>query len=272
MSLDTAAFFALRFATALFSALAAWRSWRMGQGAAPTRRRRAWAGAALMTVIGALALVEGMAAALEGREGRIAPRDWLWLATDLLVPVFYLAVLRALAARDAMEAALAAAALTDPLTRLPNRAGFGEAARRALAAAAREGRPLAVAVVDLDHFKRINDGWGHAAGDAVLRGAATAFQGALRPGDVLGRIGGEEFALLLPGATAEEGRAVLERLRVAAAEVPHPGAPALRVSASAGLAALAAPDWAALEAALRSADAALYAAKAAGRNRVMLAP
>jgi diguanylate cyclase (GGDEF)-like protein len=126
-------------------------------------------------------------------------------------------------------------------------------------------------MLDIDHFKAINDGWGHGAGDAVLRDVATAMRGALRPGDVLARVGGEEFALLLLGVDAEGARPLLERLRAAAAMVPHPGAPERRVTLSGGLAPVEGLGLAALESGLRAADAALYAAKAAGRNRVVVA-
>jgi diguanylate cyclase (GGDEF)-like protein len=126
-------------------------------------------------------------------------------------------------------------------------------------------------MMDIDRFKRINDGWGHDAGDVVLRGAATALRGALRPGDVLARVGGEEFALVLPGVTPEEALPLVERLRAAVTSaVPRPGAPASRLTLSAGITAVAGTGLAAIEEGLRAADAALYAAKQAGRDRTVL--
>lgn len=272
MTLADAGFLALRLVTALLCAIAAWDAWRYAARQTEVgRRRRARFAAALIAALGAMTIVEGHGEAVLRAGERIPVSGWLWLFADLLLPLLFLATLRAMGQRDALEAELAAAARRDPLTGLPNRAGFTEAATAALAAAARSGAPASVAMLDVDHFKRINDGWGHAAGDAVLRDVAAALADARRPGDVLGRLGGEEFALVLPGLGPAEALAVLERLRAAAASVSHPGAPALSVSVSGGLAAARGADLPALEAALRAADAALYAAKEAGRNRIAVA-
>jgi diguanylate cyclase (GGDEF)-like protein len=148
---------------------------------------------------------------------------------------------------------------TDRLTGLANRAHFDEELAREVQRARRSGRPLAVALVDLDHFKRLNDAEGHAAGDEVLRRCARAWQEGLRAGDLLGRYGGEEFGVLLPETGLDEAREVVERLRAAT-----PG----RVTCSAGVALLGDGGAAALVA---DADRALYAAKAAGRDRVRVA-
>ena len=133
--------------------------------------------------------------------------------------------------------------------------------------AARDGAPLAVVALDVDHFKRVNDAHGHAAGDAVLAAVAARAAEALRAGDLLARIGGEEFAALLPGATLEAAAEVAERVRARIGAAPVPAGEArLAVTVSAGVAALApAEDGAAL---LARADARLYAAKRAGRDRV----
>ncbi len=158
----------------------------------------------------------------------------------------------------------------DALTQALTRRFFFEETKRALLAATRRGRPVAVVLFDLDHFKKINDTFGHAAGDAALRAAAQTIQGELRASDRLGRIGGEEFAVLLPDTDAECAAEVAERLRRALAAMVVPGHEGLSVTASFGLAA-ALPEEAATsapETMLEAADQALYRAKRAGRNRV----
>jgi diguanylate cyclase (GGDEF)-like protein len=162
-------------------------------------------------------------------------------------------------------------ALTDELTRLPNRRHFMALADEACAAACARGGPLALAALDIDHFKRINDRHGHAAGDIVLQRVAHALRVALRPGDAIGRTGGEEFLALLVGATEDDALGAAERLRAAVADIDCTGLPAgVRPSISIGVAAWTGPDDT-LDALCRRADAALYAAKEGGRNRVELA-
>jgi diguanylate cyclase (GGDEF)-like protein len=205
------------------------------------------------------------------------PRSaWLWLGFDLLLPMLGLLLMRALDERDAALARIAEQAVTDPLTGVRNRRGFTEAGVAAIARAARAGLPVAVVALDLDRFKAVNDTHGHAAGDAVLRDTAGALLSELRAGDIAGRLGGEEFAVLLPGASLREASAMAERLRAALPDrVPHPTAGA-RVTASFGVAELDAVAEAgraaqALEAAVAAADTALYAAKQGGRDRVVVA-
>ena len=159
-----------------------------------------------------------------------------------------------------------AMAMTDELTRLPNRRHILVVAEIAFDKAKREGRPAAVIVLDIDHFKRINDTWGHAAGDAVLRNVARTCRTELRPGDQIGRIGGEEFLVVLDSATAQQAREIAERLRLAVERLDLSAiAPDLRVTISLGV-------WAASEydstAAIATADSMLYRAKEGGRNRV----
>lgn len=157
-------------------------------------------------------------------------------------------------------------ARTDPLTGTLNRRGLFAAADRELERSRRYGSPLALITMDLDHFKSINDRYGHAMGDAVLRHAADALRQVIRTTDVLARHGGEEFAVLVPGATASRAVAFAEKMRQVIADganVPE-GAPA--ITASFGVAVLRADED--FEALMRRADQMLYRAKALGRNRV----
>jgi diguanylate cyclase (GGDEF)-like protein len=157
------------------------------------------------------------------------------------------------------------AADTDYLTGLYNRRAFDLEFREQCDRARRSGLPLALATFDLDHFKQVNDRYGHAEGDRVLGEFAALLRRELRGGDTLARLGGEEFAVVLFGVGREEAVAFAERIGAELAARPSGSGPVL--STSAGVAALAsgAPAPAAL---MLAADRALYAAKAAGRRRV----
>ena len=170
-----------------------------------------------------------------------------------------------LSAREALREQ----ATRDSLTRLWNRNSILEALSRELARARREGSPLGVVMVDLDHFKHINDNHGHLAGDAMLREAARRMQNSVRQYDSIGRYGGEEFLILLPHCGEAESFAQAERLRkqLGQSDVRIDDT-SLRITASFGVtAALLGEPWTA-EGLLRKADEALYAAKKSGRNRV----
>lgn len=156
------------------------------------------------------------------------------------------------------------AAQTDSLTGASNRRHILDLAEQALAIQGAGGQALTVALFDLDHFKRINDVHGHEAGDAVLQHFCQQAQRHLRPGDGWGRFGGEEFLLLLPGADAAAGMAVVERLRGRLSDTD-----ALPYTFSAGVAQAGPAE--SLKDLLRRADAALYRAKAEGRNRTVIA-
>jgi diguanylate cyclase (GGDEF)-like protein len=158
-------------------------------------------------------------------------------------------------------------AQADHLTGALTRRGFVEQAEREIARSRRYDRPSSLLMLDVDHFKLVNDTHGHGVGDQVLRKIAEIAGTALRPSDVLGRLGGEEFAILLPETRGDEALVVAERVREAVADHPMLLADggALRVTASFGIASLTSnvttvPAW------LESADAMLYAAKAGGRN------
>jgi len=163
-------------------------------------------------------------------------------------------------------------AIHDPLTHLFSRRHFFEVAATEMARARRGHRPAAVIMVDLDHFKKINDTLGHQAGDLVLVETAARFRKALRTSDVICRYGGEEFVLLLPETDAAAALGVAERLRTAIASrgIASEGAE-LQVTASFGVSALSAAMPESIDDLVRAADEALYRAKLAGRNRVELA-
>jgi len=179
--------------------------------------------------------------------------------------------LRAAGRLLAMHEQLLELALTDPLTGVFNRRAFLERAEGELARTRRTGRPLSALMCDIDHFKRINDTHGHAAGDEALKRFAACCRAHLRVSDVLGRLGGEEFAILLPETGAGEAVLVAERLREAVAGLEVESEEArfgLTVSIGA-TAFLCGADT--VDRALARADEALYRAKTGGRNRVELA-
>lgn len=157
----------------------------------------------------------------------------------------------------------------DPLTGLYNRRSIRDALTE-LIRRPPDPQGLAVVLIDLDHFKQVNDVHGHLAGDEVLRKVAAALQQAMREGDYVGRYGGEEFIVVLPQTSAEQAMQVAERCRqaMAAAEISH-GQQTLRVTGSCGVAhSLQVPEVRSL---LAQADQALYQAKRQGRNQVVLA-
>ena len=162
------------------------------------------------------------------------------------------------------------AAATDTLTGLMNRRAFLEAMDRESSRASRHMFPMSVLLLDVDHFKKVNDTRGHDAGDAVLQGVARVLHRIARKSDLVARWGGEEFVVALP-QTAETGaRIAAERIRRALAEASYklPGGDSIPVTASVGLASVGAADKFDFEELLARADKAMYAAKARGRNRV----
>lgn len=164
--------------------------------------------------------------------------------------------------RKLMEEALRILSRTDSLTGVTNRRHFFELAEHEFAVATRYRQPLSVILLDLDHFKRINDTHGHQAGDELLKGAAQLVRGHLRDADLFARYGGEEFIVLLPHTPAADALAVTERIRQdLAARLP--------VTMSSGIAGILAADDT-LDRLISRADQALYAAKDAGRNRSLV--
>lgn len=197
-------------------------------------------------------------------------RPWRWTALGLGAAL--IAALAALALLQSRESRrLRLLALTDPLTGLANRRGLRRLAEDAFASAQADGRPVSVVLLDLDHFKRVNDQHGHATGDVVLVEATRALADALRPQDRIGRTGGEEFVVILPGTRREDAEVIAERLRVAVAALDVGRVvPGLAVSTSAGVA-TSRPADDRFDDLLGRADAALYRAKSTGRDRVVTA-
>ena len=159
-------------------------------------------------------------------------------------------------------------ARTDPLTGLANRRTLDETFGREIARAERLREHLSMIMADLDHFKSINDQYGHITGDQVLASAAAVFKSQSRPYDLAARYGGEEFVLVLPGTTTDGAIAIAERIRKEIAALTVPGCPK-QITISLGVASWVAGE--APEALVARADAALYSAKGTGRNRVEVA-
>ncbi|SJZ56233.1 PleD family two-component system response regulator [Consotaella salsifontis] len=160
-------------------------------------------------------------------------------------------------------------AVRDPLTGLHNRRFMENQLEKAMERSRRDGRPLAVLIADIDHFKRINDEWGHDVGDFVLKHFATTITAALRGSDLACRYGGEEFVVLMPEADARVARLIGERLRISVAENPIDlSGQRVNLTVSAGYSVYD-PTRDTSATLLKRADAALYLAKKNGRNQVM---
>ena len=196
------------------------------------------------------------------------PRAVRGLSTDALREAGMLELIAAEQRIAELEAELAAArvaATTDPLTGTLNRRGFETVGQGELARARRKGQELALAHLDLDGFKQINDAYGHAVGDLALQHLVRCLQDGMRPGDVLCRLGGEEFVLLLSETGLDEAVRVLQRHLATLGDRPVPGTRCY-LSFSAGVVGVLADET--LDAAVQRADAATYVAKRAGRQRV----
>jgi diguanylate cyclase (GGDEF)-like protein len=164
--------------------------------------------------------------------------------------------------------------LRDPLTGLSNRRAFNQILGREIEVVARTGEPALLLMLDIDHFKRVNDTFGHPAGDVVLQAVAKTLAHCVRPMDTVARFGGEEFAIILPSCQGPYGQQVAERIReaVAALQIPIEGTRSLSVTISIGGA--FAPRWVRSTGELwvERADIELYQAKSRGRNRVCIEP
>jgi diguanylate cyclase (GGDEF)-like protein len=190
---------------------------------------------------------------------------------ETMVVAISLAFLLLSGVREQVTMLYREAALVDPLTGVSNRRGFDAEAKRMLARARRDGTSTALLLLDLDHFKALNDRFGHLAGDRALKAFTRTVAAELREGDLLSRLGGEEFAVALADCRADQALKLAERIRRSAAALTLNEAGAeMRLTVSIGVASLRAAE--SLDALLTKADAALYRAKAGGRDRVEVHP
>ncbi|WP_433790303.1 GGDEF domain-containing protein [Actinoplanes sp. CA-252034] len=225
--------------------------------AAPAEARPAGLGKGLLALLAGASLIAPAVLAAQTASGEVTD-GWsiaICSAVLFLLVVARMALLLRHVERQARQ--VRELARSDELTGLPNRRAWNDELPRALERARRNSEPVAVAILDLDHFKKYNDTYGHPAGDQLLKAASAAWHAALRDVDVIARFGGEEFVVLLPDADAGDGRRAMARALEATP---------LGQTFSAGLAV-----WDGVETSdelLQRADTALYAAKAAGRNRV----
>ena len=241
---------------------------------------RGWALASMLQRF--LALATTVLAIVVGARGALvllAPAGWGWMTSDILRQLhsgaLYLLALVGgfgwlLLGREREQAELARLEVIDPLTDVPNRRGFFQALAPWMALARRPGQPTALVVFDLDQFKRINDGYGHPAGDVVLAHLIDTCKRQLRDSDLLGRLVGVEFAILLPRTSLDDATMVAERMRAAIeAQRVKTERAMISLTASFGVTTIR-PDDSTVTL-LARADEALRVAKRAGRNRVEVA-
>ncbi len=254
--------------TAIYFGAAGWRLWQGRSEPLPARAP------VMVLIAGNVAAM--LVAAVELATYRIAPEVppagalWIvYIATVVFTvgtAVFFLAM-----TKERQVAAHEFAALTDSLTGVANRHALMATGALAVRKAEDSGRPISVAVFDLDHFKSINDTYGHGTGDAVLQRFTEMAKKHMRSSDLFGRVGGEEFVAIIPGARAEDAMAFAERVRAAfAGESQWVDGKPVCATVSGGVAARAADDTLGLDELLGQADAALYVAKASGRDCVSL--
>ncbi|MCA1246290.1 diguanylate cyclase [Massilia sp. MS-15] len=236
-----------------------------------------WAEASLLRrFLAVLTAVLALVVAARGLSVLLLPGGWRWLSSELLRQLssaaLYLLMLAnafgmLLLGRERAGRELARLEVVDPLTNVPNRRGFFAALAPWMALARRPGQPTALVVLDLDGFKRVNDAYGHPAGDAVLRHVVELCRRQLRDSDLLGRLVGVEFAILLPRTRLEEALLVAERIRAAIASSPVKSERAMiAMTASFGVTVIRPED--STVTLFQRADDALRDAKDGGRNRV----
>lgn len=237
-----------------------------------------WRGATMLRrVLVVATTVLALLVAARGLLVLLMPGGWGWLTNGLLQSfssaAFYLLMLVGgfgylLLGREQLQGELARLALVDPLTDVPNRRGFFDKLAPWMALARRPGQPTALVLIDLDQFKRVNDSYGHRAGDALLRQVVEVCKKQLRDSDQLGRLVGVEFALLLPRTGPAEALLVAERMRAAiAGSAIKTERAMISMTASFGVTAIRADD--STVSLFKRADQALQAAKQGGRNRVV---
>ena len=227
---------------------------------------------AILAAVHAAALLTGVYSTLNGSTGQ----DQVPALNSLFGFIYFESIIFALGTaffvlalvKERNEAASMATARTDALTGIANRAAFLADAKRIMDRCRRDAAPVSVIMFDLDRFKAINDRHGHATGDAVLRKFCEIAAGSLRPNDLLGRLGGEEFAAMLPGSSVEAAYARAERIRASFAEnCRFIRDQQVNATVSGGVSLSMNADET-LDVLLENSDAALYIAKTEGRNRI----
>jgi diguanylate cyclase (GGDEF)-like protein len=212
--------------------------------------------------------VVGIAAVAANRAEAVQRREWVLRQGERELVIRLSAEIRR---RERVERDLVIKANVDALTTVPNRRHFLELADVEYRRAQRSGETMSIVVLDVDHFKVINDTWGHASGDEVLRRLAMVLRDNVRRIDVVGRLGGEEFAVLMPGANEERAAEVMERIcqLIRFEEIDLPDG-LVTLTVSAGIAET--NPWSeSIDDALARADAAMYRAKYDGRDRFVVA-
>jgi diguanylate cyclase (GGDEF)-like protein len=226
-----------------------------------------------LSVIAGLSLCDAIDSYALRPEAPITATIWLWLVlVDVPMPILAWLLVHTQKQRDHLMVELERLSVTDQLTGVFNRRGFVERAVLAISQARRSQITIAILMFDLDHFKAVNDGYGHAAGDAVLRNFASVLSARRRSGDLVGRLGGEEFAVMLFDSTIAQAACVADRLRIdVSLAVQHPGGADKRITVSGGIALvpLVSDPETALFQAISAADQGLYVAKETGRDQIM---
>ncbi|WP_167391874.1 cellulose biosynthesis regulator diguanylate cyclase DgcQ [Mixta gaviniae] len=220
---------------------------------------------------GVLLSIQTWKESIQGEVGRVSlVLLFTWLLFTLLLLVAWYTIHRLIDRLLGLQHQLYQRASHDPLTQLLNRGAFFERARPLSALCERHQQPLALIQLDIDYFKRVNDSWGHHAGDQALRHTARIIEQQLRESDLCGRIGGEEFCLLLPETGHEDACGVAERIRaaLAAEKVAIDDRLTLQITASFGVASSSEQGTWTIESLQSAADRRLYLAKQGGRNRV----
>lgn len=220
---------------------------------------------------GVLIRIHSLSAGLDGDFGTISiVIALLWLLFTTMVLISWMVIRRMVRNMSEMQSSLQWQAWHDPLTRLSNRGGLFNQAKKLTAYSQQTGEPIAIIQIDLDHFKQVNDRHGHQAGDRVLTHVARLISNTLRANDVAGRIGGEEFCVIIPNATLAQAAEIAERIRtrIAAKEILLPKGRTLRITASLGVSSGVVDDRVNFELLQSIADNRLYHAKRSGRNQV----
>jgi diguanylate cyclase (GGDEF)-like protein len=249
-------------------------AWRARGGGRPWQWTAIWG--SMLCAATALSAYDAIDNELLRPDDPVTLTSWLWfILFDLPMPILVFLLVLAWRSRDRALAELSILSVTDQLTGTTNRRGFFERAVVAIAQSRRAALPTAVVMFDIDHFKAINDSYGHAVGDETLRILSRILSSAIRPGDIVARLGGEEFVVFLHNSSGDTAVAIADRLRVTIRDgVPHPAGSSKVLTVSGGVAVLKdelEPE-ASLTIALKAADEALYVAKREGRDRIIAAP